>query len=45
MSGMDSGFGNDMDGLRGSISGFDWSGFTSKDIIPYKAQHVLASAF
>jgi len=43
-SGMDSDFDNDMDGLRGVIPDFDRSCFTSKDIVPIKAQNGLASA-
>ena len=37
-------FGNALDGLRGAIPDFDVSSFTSKDTVPPKAQHVLASA-
>jgi hypothetical protein len=41
ISGMDSDFHIALDGLRGMISNFDFSSFTSKDIVPHKAQHVL----
>jgi len=41
---MDSNFDNALNGLRGTIPDFDVSSFTSKDIIPSKAPHVLASA-
>ena len=41
---MDSDFDNALDGLRATISNFDVSSFTSKDTVPPKAQHVLASA-
>jgi len=41
---MDSDFDNALDGLRGSIPYFDVSGFTRKDTVPPKAQHVLVSA-
>jgi hypothetical protein len=41
---MDSDFDNVLDGLRGTIPYFDISSFTCKDIVPPKAQHVLASA-
>jgi len=41
---MDSDFDNALDGFRGAIPDFDVSSFTSKDIVPPKAQHVLASA-
>ena len=44
LCGMDSDFDNALDGLRGTIPNFDVSSFTSKDIVPPKAQHVLASA-
>jgi len=43
--GMNSNFNNALDGLRGMILDFDISNFTSKDIVPPEAQHVLASAF
>jgi hypothetical protein len=33
-----------LDGLRDTILAFDFSSFTSKDIVPLKAQHILASA-
>ena len=39
---MDSDFDIALDGLRGMISNFDFSSFTSKDIVSHKAQHVLA---
>ncbi|GAU39704.1 hypothetical protein TSUD_274980 [Trifolium subterraneum] len=42
--GMDSDFYNALDGLRDMIPTFDFSSFTSKDTVPPKAQHVLASA-
>jgi hypothetical protein len=42
--GMDSNFDNDLDGLCGMIPDFDVNSFTSKDTVPLKAQHVLASA-
>jgi len=41
---MDSDFDNALDGLRGMIPNFDVDSFTSKDAVPPKAQHVLASA-
>ena len=41
---MNSDFDNALDGLRGAIPDFDVSSFTSKDTVPSKAQHVLASA-
>jgi len=41
---MDSDFDNALDGLHGTIPNFDVTSFTSKDIVPLKAQHVLASA-
>ena len=41
---MDSDFDNVLDGLCGTIPDFDISNFTSKDTVPLKAQHVLASA-
>ena len=44
LCGMDSNFDNALNGLRGTIPDFDVSSFTSKDIIPSKAPHVLASA-
>jgi hypothetical protein len=44
LCGMDSDYYNALDGLRGTIPNFDVSSFTSKDIIPPKAQHVLVSA-
>ena len=45
LCGMDSDFDNALDGLRGTIPNFDVSSFTRKDIVPPKAQHILASAF
>jgi hypothetical protein len=42
--GIDSDFGNALDGFRDMIPTFDFSSFTSKDIVPPKPQHVLASA-
>ncbi|KAK2357042.1 hypothetical protein QL285_094353 [Trifolium repens] len=42
--GMDVDFDNPLDGLREMIPTLDFSNFTSKDIVPPKAQHVLASA-
>jgi len=36
ISGMDTDFDNDLDGLRGTISYFDISSFTCKDIVPPK---------
>jgi len=44
LCGMDPDFDNALDGLRVTIPDFDVSIFTSKDIIPPKSQHVLASA-
>jgi len=44
LCGMDSDFDNALDGLRGTIQDFDVNSFTSKDIVPPKAQNVLASA-
>ena len=44
LCGMDSDFDNALDGLHGTIPNFDVTSFTSKDIVPLKAQHVLASA-
>jgi hypothetical protein len=41
---LDSDFDNVLDGLCGAIPDFDVSRFTSKDTVPPKAQHVLASA-
>jgi len=41
---LDLDFDNALDGLRGAIPDFDVSSFTSKDTVPPKAQHVLASA-
>jgi len=41
--GMKSNFDNVLDGLRGTIPDFYVSNFTSKDIVPPKAQHVLPS--
>jgi len=41
---MNSDFDNALDGLRGAIPDFDVSSFTSKDTVPPKAQHILASA-
>jgi len=41
---MDSDFDNALDDFRGAIPCFDVRSFTSKDIVPPKAQHVLASA-
>jgi hypothetical protein len=40
---MDSDFGIALDGLRETIPYFDFSNFASKDTVPTKAQHVLAS--
>lgn len=37
---MDSDFDIVLDGLRGMVSNFDFNNFTSKDIVPYKAQHM-----
>jgi hypothetical protein len=42
--GMDVDFDNALDGLREMIPTLDFSNFTSKDTVPPKAQHVLASA-
>jgi len=36
--------GSPFDGLRGTISYFDFISFTSKNIVPSKVQHVLASS-
>ena len=44
LCGMDLDFDNALDGLRSVILDSDVSSFTSKDTIPPKAQHVLASA-
>ena len=44
LCGIDSDFDNALDGLRGTIPNFHVSSFTSKDIVPPKAQHVFASA-
>jgi hypothetical protein len=41
---MNSDFDNTLDGLRSTISDFDVSSFISKDTVPPKAQHVLASS-
>ncbi|MCI13571.1 hypothetical protein A2U01_0034689, partial [Trifolium medium] len=41
--GMDSDVNNALDGLRDTILAFDFSNFASKDTVPSKAQHVLAS--
>jgi hypothetical protein len=43
ISGMDYDFGIALDGLRETIPDFDFSNFASKDTVPTKAQHVLAS--
>jgi hypothetical protein len=45
VGGMDLDFDNALDGLRNTIPTFDFSNFASKDTVPPKAQHVLASAF
>ncbi|MCH83563.1 auxilin-like protein, partial [Trifolium medium] len=42
--GMTSDFDIALDGLRDMIPTFDFSNFTSKDTVPVKIQHVLASA-
>ncbi|KAL6545127.1 hypothetical protein OROHE_009792 [Orobanche hederae] len=42
--GVDSNFDRALDGLSMAIPDFDLSNFTSKDTVPPKAQHVLASA-
>ncbi|MCI10587.1 hypothetical protein A2U01_0031680, partial [Trifolium medium] len=42
--GMNSDFENALDGLRDTILTFDFHNFASKDNVPPKAQHVLASA-
>ena len=42
---MDFEFDNALDGLRGAIPDFDVSSFTSKDIVPPKAQHVWRVLF
>ncbi|KAL8233414.1 hypothetical protein R6Q59_019514 [Mikania micrantha] len=44
MDGLDSDYGDEMDRLRMSLPDFDLNGFTNKDTVPLKAQHVLASA-
>ena len=44
ISGMDSNFDNVLDALRDTISDFNVSSLTSKNIVPPKAQHVLSSA-
>jgi len=41
--GMDSDFNNALDDLCGTISDFDVSSFTYKDIVRPKPQHVLVS--
>jgi hypothetical protein len=41
--GMDSGSDNALDGLRSTIATVDFSNFASKDTVPRKAQHILAS--
>jgi hypothetical protein len=41
---MDTGFDIVLDDIRGTSPNFDCSSFTSKDIIPPKTNHVLASA-
>ncbi|KAK2443362.1 hypothetical protein QL285_014474 [Trifolium repens] len=41
--GMDSDFDNALDGLRSTIATVDFSNFASKDTLPRKAQHILAS--
>jgi hypothetical protein len=41
--GMTLNFDNALDGLPNTIPTFDFSNFASKDIVPPKAQHVLAS--
>jgi hypothetical protein len=38
-------FNNVLDGFHGTIPDFDCSCFISKDIVPPKARHVLASVF
>jgi hypothetical protein len=43
VGGMDLDFDNALDGLRNTIPTFDFSNFASKDTVPPKAQHVLAS--
>ena len=43
MYGMDSDFDRALDDLSVAIPDFDLSNFTSKDIVPPKAQHVLVS--
>jgi len=45
ISGMDSDFDNALDGLHGAIPDFNVRRFTCKDIVPSKADRVLASAF
>jgi len=45
MSGMNFDFDNAMDGLRGVILDCHYNSFSSKDIVPPKAQHVLVSVF
>ncbi|KAK2384599.1 hypothetical protein QL285_071930 [Trifolium repens] len=40
---MDSDFDNALDGLRSTIPTVDFGNFASKDTVPRKAQHVLAS--
>ena len=42
--GMNSDLDNALDGLRGTILDFDVNSFTSKVIVPPKAQHILKSA-
>lgn len=45
ISDMDSDFHIALDGLRGMISNFDFSSFTSKNTVPHKAQHILVIGF
>ncbi|MCI13036.1 hypothetical protein A2U01_0034148 [Trifolium medium] len=42
--GMDYDFDSALDDLRDTIQTFDFNNFTIKDIVPPKAQHILASA-
>jgi hypothetical protein len=41
---MDSDFDNILDGFRDMIPTWDFSNFANKDIVPPKAQHILASS-
>jgi hypothetical protein len=45
LCGMDLDFDNALDGLRNTILTFDFNNFTSKDIVPHKAQIFLQVFF